>query len=48
MSITKKILFFLFKATPAAYGSSQARHETGGAAADLHHSHSNTGSEPYL
>ena len=31
-----------------AYGSSQARGPTGAAAANLHHSHSNTISEPQL
>ena len=37
-------LFRLFRATPAAYGRSQARGRIGAAAAGLHHSHSNTGS----
>ena len=44
-------LFFslpLFKAVFAAYVSSQARGLIGAAAADLHHSHSNMGSEPHL
>ena len=38
-------LFFplLFRAAPAAYGSSQARNQIGAAAASLHHSHSNAG-----
>ena len=40
--------FFLFRATPAAYGSSQARGRIGAAAAILGHSHHNTGSEPRL
>ena len=31
-----------------AYRSSQARGQIGAAAASLHHSHSNTGSEPHL
>ena len=35
----------LFRATPAAYGSSQARGGTRAIAASLHHSYSNTGSE---
>ena len=39
---------FLFTATPEAYGSSQARGRIGAAAAGLHHSHSNTGSELHL
>ena len=40
--------FFSFSATPLAYGSSQARGRIGAAAADLRHSHGNTGSEPHL
>ena len=39
---------FIFRATPAAYGSSQARGRIGAVAASLHHSHSNSGSEPHL
>ena len=42
------IYVFLFRATPAAYGSSQARGQIGATAADLRHSHSNTRSEPHL
>ena len=38
----------LFRAAPVAYGSSQARSWIGAAAAGLHHSHSNMGSEPHL
>ena len=38
-------IFWLFRATSVAYGSSQARGPVGAAAAGLHHSHSNTGSE---
>ena len=41
-------LFFLFafsRATPTAYGGSQARGLMGAVAAGLHHSHSNAGSE---
>ena len=49
---SKMIFFFFcfFRATPVAYGSSQARGHIGAvsAAASLHHSHSNTGSEPCL
>ena len=33
----KKIFFFLFRATPVIYGSSQARSQTGAAAAGLCH-----------
>ena len=40
--------FLLFKAKPAAYGSSQARSWIRAAAAGLCHSHSNAGSEPHL
>ena len=42
------IFFFLFMATLAAYGGSQARGQIGGEATGLHHSHSNIGSEPRL
>ena len=38
--------FCLFRATPMAYGSSQARGQVGAVAAGLHHSHSNARSEP--
>ena len=37
------IYFLLFRAAPAAYGSSQARGQIGAATAGLHHS--NVGSE---
>ena len=40
--------FLLFRATPAVYGSSQARGRIGAAAANLYHSHSNAGSKPHL
>ena len=40
--------FFLFRAAPTPYGSYQARGWIGATAADLHHSHSNMGSEPHL
>ena len=39
---------FLFTSTPAAYGSSQARGRIRAAAAGLHHSHGNSGSELHL
>ena len=43
------IFFFcLFRATPMAYGSSQARRQIGAVAAGLQHRHSNAGSEPRL
>ena len=38
--------FFLFKATPLAYGSSQARSQIRAAAACLRHSYSNARSQP--
>ena len=41
-------LFSLFRATPVAYGGSQARGPVGATAAGLHHSHSNTGSKLHL
>ena len=40
--------YFLFRAAPAAYGSSEARGQIQAAAAGLHHSHSNSGSELHL
>ena len=40
--------FLFFRAAPVAYGGSQARALIRAAAAGLHHSHSNTGSEPHL
>ena len=42
------IYFLLFRATPGAYGSSQARRQMGIAAAVLHHRHSNARSKPRL
>ena len=42
-------IFSLFRATPVAYGVSQARGRVGAiAAAGLHHSHNNARSEPHL
>ena len=38
-------VFCLFKATPVAYGGSQARGPMGAVAAGLQHSHTNAGSE---
>ena len=40
-------VFCLFRATPSAYGSSQARDGIRAAAGSLHHSHSNARSEPH-
>ena len=39
---------FFFRAVAEAYGGSQARSRIRAAAASLHHSHSNTRSEPHL
>ena len=41
-------IFLLFRTTPGAYESSQAKGSIGAAAAGLHHSHSNTRSELHL
>ena len=40
------ILFYFFRATPLAYGSSQVRGWIRAAGTGLHRSHSNEGSEP--
>ena len=40
--------FLLFRATPVAYGGSQARCRIEATAAGLHHSHSNARSGPRL
>ena len=40
--------FLLFRATPEAYGGSQARGPVGATAAGLHHSHSNTRSKLHI
>ena len=53
-SVRNELIFFLFfsffflRATPAAYGNSQARDHTGATATSLHHSHRNVGSELHL
>ena len=48
-NITFFFLSFVFpRATPAAYGGSQARDPVGAVAAGLHHSHRNARSEPLL
>ena len=41
-------LFLLFRATPAAYGGSEARGQIGATAATLLHSHNNVGSKPHM
>ena len=52
VNIYLAILFFFSpifsRATPVAYGGSQARDPIGAVAANLHHSHSNARSEPRL
>ena len=50
LSVSLSLFFFfgLFRALLAAYGGSQARGQIEAAAANLHHSHSNSGSEPHL
>ena len=47
-SSTCSLFFFLFTSVVAVYGGSQARGQIRAAAASLHHSHSNTRSEPRL
>ena len=42
------LFLFLFRASPVAYGGSQARGQMGAVAASLHHSHSNARFEPCL
>ena len=42
------LVFLSLRAAPAAYGGSQARGLIGAVATSLHHSHSNSGTEPYL
>ena len=48
MSGTICFVLFLFRATPVAHGGSQARGQSGAAAAGLHHRYSNTGSKLLL
>ena len=43
-----RLFILLFRAAPVAYGSSQARGRIRAATAGLHHSHSNSRSEPHL
>ena len=47
-SLHSFLYFYLLRATPTAYGSSQARGLIGAVAAGLHHSHSNVRSKPHL
>ena len=47
-TVIKKVFFGLFRATPLAFGGSQATGQIGAIAASLHHSHSNEGSQPNL
>jgi len=47
--VARRFFFYLFfRATPEAYGSSQASGQVRATAASLHHKHSNAGSEPGL
>ena len=46
--VNKAKTVFLFRAAPAAHGSSQARGRIRAAAAGLYHSHSHMGTEPHL
>ena len=48
MCVCVYIHIFFLRATPAAYGSFQARDGIRAAAAGLHYSHGNVGSEPRL
>ena len=48
LSSINLLLFCLFRATPVAYGGSQARGQIRATASSLYHSHSNAGSEPHL
>ena len=43
-----QFFFFLNRAAPQAYGSSQVMDQIGAMAASLHHSHSNLGSKLHL
>ena len=47
-SLFSFFFFSIFRATPMAYGSSQARIRIRAIAASLHHSHSNAESKPRL
>ena len=47
-TMQRKEHFFFLRAIPMAHGSSQARGGIRAAAAGLHHSHGNAGSEPHL
>ena len=42
------LVFGLFRASPSVHGISQSRGHVRATAAGLHHSHSNSGSEPCL
>ena len=48
LSLFSFFLFLLSMAAPAVYGGSLARGRIRATAAGLHHSHSNSGSEPHL
>ena len=46
--VSSQTLLLIFRDTPSAFGSSQTRCSRGAAAAGLHYSHNNVGSEPHL
>ena len=46
--VTVSLQIFFLRATPSAYGSSQARGSIRAAAANLHHSHSNARSKLHI
>ena len=46
--LSLSLSLFFFRASGAAYGSSQATGRIEAVAANLYHSHSNAGSEPHL
>ena len=48
LSLQVYLFFLLFRATPVAYGSSQARGRIEAVDASLRHSHSSGGSELHL
>ena len=43
-----ELFIYVFRATPAAYGGSQAKGQNRAVATSLGHRHSNAGSKPWL